>query len=116
LGHLQVLAELGGKPDLIIGNYSDGNLVGALMAARLNTTLATIAHALEKTKYNDADIHVRVQPALSFEGTWCFVGQSPSQNIIAPGCPRGMVASMILPLGRLPSLKALPLGLSPRHQ
>lgn len=46
-----VLAELGSRPDLIIGNYSDGNLVATLMARKLRVTQCTIAHALEKTKY-----------------------------------------------------------------
>nr|XP_043631355.1 sucrose synthase 7-like [Erigeron canadensis] len=45
-----------GKPDLIIGNYTDGNLVASLMANKLGTTLGTIAHALEKTKYEDSDM------------------------------------------------------------
>jgi sucrose synthase len=53
----EVLAELGGKPDFVIGNYSDGNLVATLMCHRLNITQCTIAHALEKTKYADADIN-----------------------------------------------------------
>ena len=30
----ELLAELGGKPDFIIGNYSDGNLVATLMSHR----------------------------------------------------------------------------------
>jgi sucrose synthase len=47
----EVMARLGRRPDLIIGNYSDGNLVATLMAQRLGVTQCTIAHALEKTKY-----------------------------------------------------------------
>ena len=47
----QPATQLGGKPDLIIGNYSDGNLVSSLLSHHLNTTQCTIAHALEKTKY-----------------------------------------------------------------
>jgi sucrose synthase len=47
----EVLAILGSRPDLIIGNYSDGNLVAYLMAQRLGVTQCNIAHALEKTKY-----------------------------------------------------------------
>ncbi|QIZ70157.1 sucrose synthase [Oxynema aestuarii] len=47
----ELLAEFKGKPDLIIGNYSDGNLVAFLMARRLNVTQCNIAHALEKSKY-----------------------------------------------------------------
>jgi len=65
-----ILAELGGKPALIIGNYSDGNLVASIMAQRLQVTQCNIAHALEKTKYllsdlfwreNDAQYHFSCQ-------------------------------------------------------
>lgn len=80
-----------GKPDLVIGNYTDGNLVASLMARKLGITQVaitlfkfsfqlflwlqvyvffryvywfhslienqgTIAHALEKTKYEDSDV------------------------------------------------------------
>lgn len=47
----ELLAELRGAPDLIIGNYSDGNLVAFLLSRRLKVTQCNIAHALEKTKY-----------------------------------------------------------------
>jgi sucrose synthase len=53
----EVMAELQGKPDLIIGNYSDGNLVASLMSHRLGVMQCNIAHALEKTKYPDSDIY-----------------------------------------------------------
>lgn len=53
----EIAAELQGKPDLIIGNYSDGNLVASLLAHKLGVTQCTIAHALEKTKYPDSDIY-----------------------------------------------------------
>lgn len=39
------------------GNYSDGNLVASLLSQRLSTTQCNIAHALEKTKYADADVN-----------------------------------------------------------
>ncbi|KAK1361858.1 Sucrose synthase [Heracleum sosnowskyi] len=52
----KILEIMEGKPDLIIGNYTDGNLVAALMANKLGITLGTIAHALEKTKYEDSDL------------------------------------------------------------
>ncbi|KAF5798456.1 putative sucrose synthase [Helianthus annuus] len=52
----KIIEMVEGKPDLIIGNYTDGNLVASLMANKLGTTLGTIAHALEKTKYEDSDI------------------------------------------------------------
>lgn len=48
----QALVEyLGGRPDLIIGNYSDGNLVATRIAGSLGVIQCTIAHALEKPKY-----------------------------------------------------------------
>ncbi|KAM1078616.1 hypothetical protein ACFX19_026270 [Malus domestica] len=53
----KILNLMEGKPDLIIGNYTDGNLVASLMANKLGITQATIAHALEKTKYEDSDIN-----------------------------------------------------------
>lgn len=55
----ELLAELGGRPDLIVGNYSDGNLVASLMAHRLGVTQCNIAHALEKTKYLYSDLYWR---------------------------------------------------------
>ncbi|XP_024356635.1 sucrose synthase 3 [Physcomitrium patens] len=53
----EVLGELQGRPDLIIGNYSDGNLVATLLSHYLDVTQCIIAHALEKTKYPDSDIY-----------------------------------------------------------
>jgi sucrose synthase len=54
----ELLAELGGvRPDIVIGNYSDGNLVASIMAHRLGVTQCNIAHALEKTKYLLSDLH-----------------------------------------------------------
>ncbi|NP_001292638.1 sucrose synthase [Cucumis sativus] len=53
----ELTKELQGKPDLIIGNYSDGNIVASLLAHKLGVTQCTIAHALEKTKYPDSDIY-----------------------------------------------------------
>ncbi|KAF8393683.1 hypothetical protein HHK36_021930 [Tetracentron sinense] len=53
----EIAGELKGKPDLIIGNYSDGNIVASLLAHKLGVTQCTIAHALEKTKYPDSDIY-----------------------------------------------------------
>ncbi|KAL6955671.1 Sucrose synthase 6 [Sarracenia purpurea var. burkii] len=52
----KVLERLESKPDLILGNYTDGNLVAYLTANQLGVTLGTIAHALEKTKYEDSDV------------------------------------------------------------
>jgi sucrose synthase len=54
----ELLAELGGaRPDILIGNYSDGNLVASVLAHRFGVTQCNIAHALEKTKYLHSDLH-----------------------------------------------------------
>jgi len=53
----ELLAELQGRPDLIVGNYSDGNLVAFLLARRLKITQCIIAHALEKSKYQLSNLH-----------------------------------------------------------
>jgi len=55
----EIMAEMGHRPDLIIGNYSDGNLVATLLSQRLGVTQCTIAHALEKTKYLFSDLYWR---------------------------------------------------------
>lgn len=34
----EVLGEISGQPDLVIGNYSDGNLVATLLAHKLGVT------------------------------------------------------------------------------
>jgi sucrose synthase len=55
----EVLAELGARPDLVVGNYSDGNLVASLLSRRLQVTQCNIAHALEKVKYIMSDLYWR---------------------------------------------------------
>jgi sucrose synthase len=49
--------RLGGSPNLIIGNYSDGNLVASLLARRFGAIQCNIAHSLEKPKYLFSDIY-----------------------------------------------------------
>jgi sucrose synthase len=53
----ELLAELDGRPDLIVGNYSDGNLVATLISHKLGVTQCNIAHALEKAKYLYSDLY-----------------------------------------------------------
>ena len=55
----ELLAELGCRPDLIVGNYSDGNLVATMLSHSLQVTQCNIAHALEKTKYLMSDLYWR---------------------------------------------------------
>uniref|UniRef100_A0A453Q7W9 Sucrose synthase n=1 Tax=Aegilops tauschii subsp. strangulata TaxID=200361 RepID=A0A453Q7W9_AEGTS len=57
--YAQILDILEGKPDMVIGNYTDGNLVASLLSSKLGVTQGTIAHALEKTKYDDSDVKWR---------------------------------------------------------
>lgn len=47
----ELLKEFNDRPDLIVGNYSDGNLVAFLLARHLGVTQCNVAHALEKSKY-----------------------------------------------------------------
>ena len=49
--------KLGGQPNLIIGNYSDGNLVASLLARRFRAIQCNIAHSLEKPKYLFSDLY-----------------------------------------------------------
>ncbi|MBF0369578.1 MAG: sucrose synthase [Magnetococcales bacterium] len=81
----EILERLGGA-DLIIGNYSDGNLTAALVARRLGATLTTIAHALEKTKYfnsalywQDQDDHYHFSSQFSVD----LIGMNSADFIIA---------------------------------
>jgi sucrose synthase len=53
----ELLAEMGHRPDLVIGNYSDGNLVASILAHRLGVTQCNVAHALEKSKYVLSDLY-----------------------------------------------------------
>jgi len=52
-----LLMEFAAIPDLIIGHYSDGNLVAHRLAGDLGTTHCAAVHALEKTKYLMSDMH-----------------------------------------------------------
>jgi sucrose synthase len=52
----EILAELPGRPDLIVGNYSDGNLVATILAKSLGVIQCNVAHALEKSKYLFSDL------------------------------------------------------------
>lgn len=47
----ELLAEFQDRPNLIVGNYSDGNLVAFLLARRFKVTQCSIAHVLEKPRY-----------------------------------------------------------------
>ncbi len=49
--HKELMKEFGTRPDLVIGNYSDGNLVATILSKKFGVTQCNVAHALEKSKY-----------------------------------------------------------------
>lgn len=53
----EIELELKGRPDLIIGNYSDGNLVATRLSSAMGVIQCNIAHALEKSKYLFSDLY-----------------------------------------------------------
>lgn len=53
----EIRSELGNRPDLIIGNYSDGNLVATILSRKMGVIQCNIAHALEKSKYLFSDLY-----------------------------------------------------------
>jgi sucrose synthase len=55
----ELCGEFQGRPDLIIGNYSDGNLVATLLSDKLDVIQCSISHALEKNKYLFSDLYWR---------------------------------------------------------
>jgi sucrose synthase len=63
----KLLSTIGARPDLIIGNYSDGNLVSFLLSRRLRVTQCTIAHALEKAKYLFSGLYWKENPEYNFQ-------------------------------------------------
>lgn len=82
----EMLSELGGRPGILVGNYSDGNLVASLMSRRLGVTQCTIAHALEKTKYLMSDLFWRDNEAefhFSCQFTADLIAMNTSDFIIA---------------------------------
>ena len=55
--YTELLAEFGARPDFIMGNYSDGNIVASLLTKKFGVTQCNIAHALEKCKYLYSDLY-----------------------------------------------------------
>jgi sucrose synthase len=55
----ELLAELGGVPDLVIGHGADGGLMATLMARRLGVSHCQIAHVLEKSRFLFSDLYWR---------------------------------------------------------
>jgi sucrose synthase len=53
----QLVKHCGGNPNLVIGHYSDGNLVAYLLARQFNAIQCNIAHSLEKSRYLFSDLY-----------------------------------------------------------
>ncbi len=85
----EILARLGRNPDLVIGNYSDGNLGAYLLAQRLGVTQCTIAHALEKTKYLYSALYwkdMEAQYHFSCQFTADLISMNSADFIITSTC------------------------------
>ena len=59
--YVEILARLKRRPDVVIGNYTDGNVVATILARRWGVTQCAIAHALEKSKYLYSDLYWKSQ-------------------------------------------------------
>ena len=66
----QLVKHLGGSPHLVVGHYSDGNLVAFLLSRRFNAIQCNIAHSLEKSKYLFSDLYWQ-----EFEAQYHFSAQ-----------------------------------------
>jgi len=60
----------GGNPNLVIGHYSDGNLVAFLLARQFKAIQCNIAHSLEKSRYLFSDLYWQ-----EFESRYHFSAQ-----------------------------------------
>ncbi len=81
----ELYREFQGRPDLIIGNYSDGNLVATLLSDKMDVIQCTIAHALEKTKYLFSDLyweHMEQEYNFSLQFTADILSMNKSDFII----------------------------------
>lgn len=66
----QLVNHLGGRPNLVIGHYSDGNLVAFLLSRQFQAIQCNIAHSLEKSKYLFGDVYWQ-----EFEARYHFSAQ-----------------------------------------
>lgn len=66
----EIIKQFQCQPNLIIGNYTDGNLVAFLLARRLKVTHCNIAHSLEKPKHLFSNLYWQ-----NFEDEYHFSAQ-----------------------------------------
>ncbi|OWY64027.1 sucrose synthase [cyanobacterium TDX16] len=82
----QLVKHLGGRPNLAIGHYSDGNLVAFLLARHFNAIQCNIAHSLEKSKYLFSDLYwqeFETQYHFSAQFTADLIGMNAADFIVA---------------------------------
>ncbi|MBW4538922.1 MAG: sucrose synthase [Myxacorys chilensis ATA2-1-KO14] len=81
----ELVKHLGGRPNLLVGNYSDGNLVAFLLARRLKVTHCNIAHVLEKPKYLFSNLYwheLESQYHFSAQFTADLIGMNAADFIV----------------------------------
>jgi sucrose synthase len=82
----ELLEEFQGRrPNLIVGNYSDGGLVAFLLARRFKVTLCHIAHVLEKPRYLFSNLYwkdLEEQFHFSLQFTADLIGMNGADFII----------------------------------
>ncbi len=118
-----VVTELMDRPDLIIGHYTDGNLVAYRLADDLNATHCACIHALEKTKYILSDLYwsaMEREYRFSMQFTADLISYNSADFILSSSCREvggtstemGMIEAY--ELFSLPGLYRVQSGLNPR--
>lgn len=85
----QLLSQLQGPPNLILGNYSDGNLVAFLLSRRLKTSFGSIAHSLEKPKHLFSDLYWQdLEPEYHFsmQFTADLISMNAADFVLSSSC------------------------------
>ncbi|MEW6493826.1 MAG: sucrose synthase [Cyanobacteriota bacterium] len=81
----ELLEEFQGRPDLIVGNYSDGGIVSFLLSRRLKVTQCHIAHVLEKPRYLFSNLYwkdLEEKYHFSLEFTADLIGMNAADFIL----------------------------------
>lgn len=104
---VELLAEFGRRPDLVIGNYTDGNLVATMLSRHFGVTQCTIAHALEKSKYLYSNLYWKSldeQYHFSLQFTGDLIAMNASDFIITSSYQE--IAGTQTSIGQYESYKA----------
>ncbi|HEY9669407.1 MAG TPA: sucrose synthase [Coleofasciculaceae cyanobacterium] len=82
----ELLEEFQGRPNLIVGNYSDGGIVAFLLARRFKVPQCHIAHVLEKPRYLFSNLYwkdLEEQYHFSLEFTADLIAMNAADFILA---------------------------------